>query len=156
MYTSHQKSVAIFGFILFSPGDGQFTAAPPTCPGDTFTFKCTVTGDINGSTFWRVNGSIECFLSHSTHNVRPCGNSSNFTLTTGTGFETQNATSFSSTLSGNATPALNGTLVECSGRFPWDAEIMVGNSTLQILGQYHVFLYFILFLFYFIYFFYCR
>ena len=140
MYTSHQKSVAIFGFILFSPGDGQFTAAPPTCPGDTFTFRCTVTGDRNNVTLWRVNGSIECFLSHTTqHDPRSCGSGSPFTLTTGTGFETQNATSFSSTLSGNATSELNGTLVECFGPgSSREPENMVGNSTFQILGQYHV------------------
>ena len=86
------------------------------------------------------------------------GNSSDFTVTTGTGFGT-NATSFSSTLSGTATPALNGTLVECSGMLPRDAEIMVGNSTLQILGQYHVFIFIFLFFFIFIFlllFFYCR
>ena len=67
------------------------------------------------------------------------GNSSDFTVTTGTGFGPTNATSFSSTLSGTATPALNGTLVECFGpRLARDAENMVGNSTLQILGQYCV------------------
>ena len=128
----HQKSVAIFGFILFSPGDGQFTAPPPTCPGDTFTFRCNVTGDRNGDTRWKVGGSSECILGHSTPNdPRPCGSGSPFTVTTGTGFGT-NATSFSSTLSGTAIPALDGTLVEC---FDQDVENMVGNSTLQILGQ---------------------
>ena len=129
----HQKSVAIFGFILFSPGDGQFTAPPPTCPGDTFTFRCNVTGDRNGDTRWKVGGSSECILGHSTPNdPRPCGSGSPFTVTTGTGFGT-NATSFSSTLSGTAIPALDGTLVEC---FDQDVGNMIGNSTLQILGQY--------------------
>ena len=67
---------------------------------------------------------------------RSCGNSSDFIVTTGTGFGT-NATSFSSTLSGTAIPALDGTLVECFGRDAGqDVENMVGNSTLQILGQY--------------------
>ena len=88
-----------------------------------------------------VSAKCDCVLSHATQNdPRPCGSCSDFTVTTGTGFGT-NATSFSSTLSGTATPALNGTLVECSGMLPRDAEIMVGNSTLQILGQYHVFIF---------------
>ena len=132
----HQKSVAIFGFILFSPGDGQFTAAPPTCPGDTFTFRCTVTGDMSRFTHWKVGGSSECFLSHTTPmDPRSCGNSSDFIVTTGTGFGT-NATSFSSTLSGTAIPALDGTLVECFGRDVGQVVgNMVGNSTLQMLGQ---------------------
>ena len=123
---------------FFSPGDGQFTAAPPTCTGDTFTFRCTVTG--NGVTLWRVGGTSECFLSHTTPmDPRSCGNSSPFTVATGTGFGA-NATSYSSTLSGTASPALNGTLVECFGpAFSREPENMVGNSTFQILGQYHVF-----------------
>ena len=52
-----------------------------------------------------------------------------------TGFGTS-ATSFTSTLSGTATPALNGTLVECFGpALSRDAGNVVGNSTLQIVGQ---------------------
>ena len=83
-----------------------------------------------------MGGSIECSLPHSTPNdPRPCGSGSPFTVTTGTGFGT-NATSFSSTLSGTAIPALDGTLVECFGRdVGQDVGNMVGNSTLQILGQ---------------------
>ena len=131
---------------FFSPGDGQFTGPPPTCPGDTFTFRCTVTGD--GITIWRVGGTSECFLSHTTLIDRSCGNSSDFTVTTGAGFGA-NATSFSSTLSGTATSELNGTLVECFGpAFSREPENMVGNSTFQILGQYHVFFLFIFFNFF--------
>ena len=117
------------------PGDvlGQLTPAPRTCPGDTFTFRCTVTGDVNGLTSWRVNGSSECILAHNTARApAPCGQSdSPFTVTTGTGFGTS-ATFYSSTLSSIATTTLNGALVECFGPV---RENMVGNSTLRILGQ---------------------
>ena len=118
---------------------GQFTAAPPTCPGDTFTFRCTVTGNRNGVTIWRVGGSSDCLLGHSTADLPgPCGSGSPFTVTTGTGFGTSNATSFSSTLSGTAAPTLDGTLVECFGpALSRDAENRVGNSLLQISGQYY-------------------
>ena len=90
-----------------------------------------------GVTSWRVNGSKECVSGHTTPmDPRSCGNSSDFIVTTGTGFGT-NATSFSSTLSGTAIPALDGTLVECFGRDVGQVVgNMVGNSTLQILGQY--------------------
>ena len=55
--------------MIFSPGDvsGQLNAAPPTCPGDTFIFKCSVTGDRNGVTIWSVgNGSAPCYTVHPT------------------------------------------------------------------------------------------
>ena len=125
-------------FPLFSPGNitGQFIAALSTCPGDTFTFRCTVTGGLNGITIWRVVGSGECSLVHNTASAPgPCGSGSAFTVTPGTGFGTS-ATLFSSTLSSIATPALNGTLVECFGpALSRDAGNMVGNSRLQIIGQ---------------------
>ena len=92
---------------------------------------------MSGITIWRVNGSIECSLVHNTVSAPgPCGPSNTFTATSGSGFGTS-ASSFSSTLSGTATPTLNGTLVECFGpAFFRDADNMVGNSTLLILGQY--------------------
>ena len=115
----------------------QFTAPPPTCPGDAFTFTCNVTGDSSGLTLWRVCGSSECTLLHSTARaLGPCGSGSPFTVTTGTGFGTS-ATSFSSKLDGIADLILNGTLVECFGpAFSRDSENRVGYSTLQIIGQY--------------------
>jgi len=116
---------------------GQFTAAPPTCPGDTFTFRCNVTGDMNGITIWRVGGgSSECSLVHSTASVPvSCGVASPFTAAPGTGFGTS-STSFTSTLSGTATTTLNGTLVECFGpAFNRDAGNLVGTNTIQIRGQ---------------------
>ena len=117
---------------------GQFTVPPPTCPGDTFSFRCTVTGDMSGVTLWKVGSSSECLLPYSTvHNPRPCGTASGFIVRPGTGFGITSATSFSSTLSGTATPELNGTLVECFGpQFSRDAGNRVGSSSLQILGQY--------------------
>ena len=128
----------MFLFIGLFPGvvTAQFTAPPPTCPGDTFTFRCTVTGDMSGITIWRVGGSSECSLTHATiDGPRPCGSGSPFTVATGSGFGTS-ATSLTSTLSGTATPALNGTLVECFGpALSRDAGNVVGNSTLQIVGQ---------------------
>ena len=116
---------------------GQFTAAPPTCPSGTMSFTCTVTGDSDGVTIWRVNGSSECLLSHNTEGATStCGPDSAFTARGVTGFGTTSATSYSSTLSGTATSALDDTLVECFGpalsRQPGN---MVGNSTLQILGK---------------------
>ena len=83
-----------------------------------------------------MNGSSECPQAHSTaDDPGPCGTGSPFTVTTGSEFGTS-ATSFSSTLSATATSKLNGTLVECFGpALSRDAENMVGNSTLQILGQ---------------------
>ena len=118
---------------------GHFTGAASVCPGDTVTFRCTAVGDMNGITIWRVGGSNECTLLHSTASVPiPCGTDSPFTVRTQNGFGT-GATSYSSTLSGTATFALNGTLVECFGPFfSRDAHNMVGNSTLQISGQYRL------------------
>ena len=125
-------------YIFFFSQDnvaGQLTAAPPTCPGDTFTFQCTV-GDMSGITIWRVGGRSECPLVHSTANVPvSCGATSPFMATPGTGFGTS-ATSFTSTLSGTAAPALNDTLVECFGpAFSRDAWNLVGKNTIQIRGQ---------------------
>ena len=83
-----------------------------------------------------MGGSTECSLLHNTASAPgPCGSGSPFIVTTGTGFGT-GATSFSSTLSGTATLALDGTLVECFGPgLARDAENRVGGSTLQILGK---------------------
>ena len=128
-----------------SSGDvtGQLTAAPPTCPGETFTFTCTVTGDINGTTIWRVAGSTtwseggnrECPLLHRTSSSSICGPSNVFTANSGAGFGAS-ATSFTSTLSGTAAPALDGTLVECFGLAtstdPWN---LVGKGMLKLKGQ---------------------
>ena len=113
--------------------DGQFIA-PPTCPNDTFTFSCTVGGDSTGTTFWRVGGSsgFICTLSHSTPVViTTCGPGGVLTAR----FDTTNASSFSSLLSGPATTELDGTLVECFGpAFSQDAENRVGNGTVQTIG----------------------
>ena len=124
---------------ISTPGHvaGQFTAAPPTCPGGMMVFTCTVTGDMSGVTTWRVGGSSECLLSHNTAGTTSnCGPGNTFIATPGNGFGTS-ATSFSSTLSGTATSELNGTLVECFGpnlvRQPGNT---VGNSSLQILGKF--------------------
>ena len=100
-------------------------------------FTCTLTGDRNGVTIWRVDGSSECILSHSTADTTStCGPDSAFTATAATGFGTTNATSFLSTLSGTTTSTLNGTLVECFGpNLNRDPGNRVGDSTLQILGE---------------------
>ena len=118
---------------------GQFTAAPPTCPGGNLRFSCTVGGDRNGVTIWRVSGTSECTLAHSTAGASStCGAGSVFMATSGSEFGTS-ATSFSSTLSGTATSTLNGTLVECFGpHLNREPGNRVGDSTLQILGE-HIF-----------------
>ena len=84
--------------------------------------------------------SSECSLLHSTASAPgPCGSGSPFTVTAGTEFGTS-VIFFTSTLTGIATPTLNGTLVKCFGPgLARDAENRVGKSTIQILGQYHVF-----------------
>ena len=117
---------------------GQLTGPPPTCPGDTFTFRCTVTGDRSGITLWRVGGSSECLLSHNTAGTTSnCGPDNTFTARGVTGFRT-NATSFSSILSGTATSTLDRTVVDCFGpTLSRDADNRVGNSILQISGQYY-------------------
>ena len=114
---------------------GQLTAAPPTCPDDTFTFSCTVTGDISGITIWRVNGSSNlCFLVHISTSSSTCGPGNAFIAISGTGYGTS-ASSFSSTLSGTATSALDDTLVECFGPAGnLDPQNRVGSNTLQIIG----------------------
>ena len=124
-------------------GTGQFTPAPPTCPGETFTFTCNITGDSNGITIWRVGGNAtwseggnrECPLIHRTSSTSICGPSNVFTANSGTEFE-PSATSFTSTLSGTATPALNGTLVECFGLADCvDPGYLVGKGVLKLRGQ---------------------
>ena len=134
-------SIAYMYWFCISPGHvaGQFTAAPPTCPGDTFIFRCIVTGDRSGITTWRVGGSSECILAHSTAGATSmCGpNNAAFTATSGAEFGT-NGPSFLSTLSGIATSELDGTLIECFGpHLARVAENMVGKRTLQVLGQYN-------------------
>ena len=118
-------------FVLFS-GDvaGQFTAPPPTCPSDTITFECTVKGNSSGITLWRVgSGGGSCSLFHSSSvSTSNCGPGNVFTAK----FDVINATSFLSSLSGTATPALDGTLIKCFGpMFPGD---VVGSDTIQIVG----------------------
>ena len=121
-----------------SSGDvaAQFTAAPPTCSGGTFTFRCNVTGDRSGITIWRVGRRSECTLVHRSTSTSICGPSDTFTAVFGAGFGTHGST-FSSTLSGTLTPAMDGTLVECFGPgLARDVENRVGESILQILGSF--------------------
>ena len=119
---------------------GQFTAAPPTCPGDIFTFKCTVTGNMSGLTIWRVNNTREgessrCNLVHRTLSSPICGPGNVFTSRSESGFGT-NGPSFSSTLSGTADTTLDGTLVDCFGPANnVDTGNKMGCSTLQVVGQ---------------------
>ena len=122
---------------------GQLTAARPTCPGETFTFTCTVTGDINGITIWRVGesttwsegGNRECPLVHRTRSSSVCGPSNIFTANSGAGFRAS-ATSFTSTLSGTADPALNSTLIECFGLAnSIDLGNLLGKGMLKLKGQ---------------------
>ena len=126
------------GDLFFYAGDvaGQFTAAPLLCPGDTFTFRCTVTGNKSGVTTWIVNGSIECNLFHRSNSSSICGPSDSFIARPGSGFGT--STSFTSTLSGTADRALNGTLVECFGPANnVDPGNRISGSNLEILGKYY-------------------
>ena len=68
---------------------------------------------------------------------RPSRTSNEFTAEPGTGFGTS-ATLYSSTLSGTATPELDGTPVECLGptsSLTDAAGNMFGNSTIHTIGQ---------------------
>ena len=126
-------------FIILSPDNvsGQFTGTLLACPGDTFTYKCTVLGDRSGITIWRVGTSDECTLVHRSTSSSICGPNDAFTAAPGTGFGNISATSFSSTLNGTATSALDGTLVECFGPgLARDAENRVGHHILQMIGHY--------------------
>ena len=122
---------------------GQLSAPPPTCPGGTFTFRCTVGGAMTGTTIWRVNGSSNsttnlCVLSHlrtgAVSTCIPSGASHLFTAMPESGFGGNGP--FTSTLRATADPVLNGTLVECFGPdFTLDSGNRVGSSTIQIVGQ---------------------
>ena len=75
-------------------------------------------------------------MSHTSTSTAICGPSNDFIATAETGFGTTNATFYSSTLSGTASPILDGTLVDCFGSVnSVDPGNRVGGSTLRILGQ---------------------
>ena len=138
LYCNMQRQL-LQGMLYFSPGDvaGQFIQAPPACSGSTLTFRCTVVG--SGTTFWRVNGSSNlCTLVHlstSTDTCAPSGGIDTFTAIPETGFGTSGP-SYSSTLSGTASSALDGTVVECFGpASSLDSGNRVGSSTIHVLGQ---------------------
>ena len=83
-----------------------------------------------------MNGSIECTLVHRSNFSSICGPSDSFTARPGTGFGA--STSFTSTFSGTADPALNGTLVECFGPANnVDPRNRISGSNLEILGKYY-------------------
>ena len=85
-----------------------------------------------------MNGSIECNLWHRYNFSSICGPSDSFTARPGAGFGTSDATSYSSTLSGTATPALDGTLFECFGPANnVDQGNKINGSTLQMLRKYY-------------------
>ena len=142
LHTASDKNLGCeTAYHFLSPGDvgGQLTVAPPTCPSDsdTITIRCTVGGDSTGTTIWRVGGSTTCSLSHSTPTATStCGPGGVFTAR----FDTTNTTFFSSRLSVTGTTELDGTLVECfRPAFSLDAGNRVGDSILQIAGQYTAF-----------------
>ena len=88
---------------------------------------------MNPVILWRVNGTSDlCIVSQISTNTDECG--PNDVLTASPGRAT--ATSYSSTLSGNADPELDDLLVECFGPDN-NAEISnrVGESPIQIVGQ---------------------
>ena len=90
---------------------------------------------MSGFTIWRVGGSSECTLVHRSASSL-CRPNNVFTARSETGFGTS-TTSYTSTLSGTATSELNGTLIECFGpHLDREPGNRVGNSTLQILGEY--------------------
>ena len=126
--------------MYYAPGDvaGQLTATLPTCPGYNITFRCTVTGDMEGITIWRVNRSSDCNLVHRTTSSSICGPNDVFTARSDTGFGSSGPL-FSSTLSLTANTSLDGILVECFGPANnVDAGNRINGSTIQIPGQRNV------------------
>ena len=127
--------------IYILPGDvtGQFTAAPPTCPGRNITFRCTVNG--SGTTLWRVGGSSNlCTLLHGVNDTvstcMPNGASRPFTAMPESGFGPGSSGPFTSTLSATTDPVLDGTLVECYGPDgTLNLESRVGSSSIETIGQ---------------------
>ena len=83
----------------------------------------------------RVGGSNECILAHSTAGATSlCGPHNAFRAAPETGFEADGP-SFTSTLNGTATSALNGTLVECfEPAINIDPGNRVGISAILIRG----------------------
>jgi len=84
---------------------------------------------------WGGSSGTECILIHrNPNNTEACGPGGVFEAR----FSTATATSFTSTLSCGMTPIeLDGILVECFGpTLARDAGNMVGNRTIQIVGQY--------------------
>ena len=79
--------------------------------------------------------SSDCSLVHRSKSTN-CVPSDTFTAKSDNGFGTSGP-SYSSTLSGTAIPAMDGTLVECFGPANnVDPDNKINASTLQILGQY--------------------
>ena len=117
--------------------DGQLTAPrSPTCPGNAFTFDCTVMpmSGMNAVILWRINNTTDlCIVSQISTNTDDCGQNDAFTASPGT----SNATSFSSTLSATADPELDGLLVECFGPVndKQNMDNKVGEHPIQIVGQ---------------------
>ena len=86
-------------------------------------------------TTWKVGRSSACPLLHRGTTSLSCGPGNAFTGTSGTGFGVS-TTSFSSSLSVTATPALNGTLIECFGPGSGgDLGNRVGGSAIHVVGQ---------------------
>ena len=91
---------------------------------------------MNGLTIWRVGSGVsDCPLFHSDAGASSsCGPGNAFMAAAGTGFGA-NVTSFTATLSGTATPALDGTRVQCFPDANRDPGNRVGDSNLQIIGM---------------------
>ena len=116
--------------------DGQLTAPrSPTCPGNAFTFDCTVMpmSGMNAVILWRVDDTTDlCIVSQISTNTDACGPNNAFTASP----VRANATFFLSTLSGTADPELHGVLVECFGPVNnVNIGSRVGKSHIQIVGQ---------------------
>ena len=80
--------------------------------------------------------SSDCPLFHSDAGASSsCGPGSAFMAAAGAGFG-DNVTSFTATLSGTATLALDGTRVQCFPDLNRDPGNRVGDSNLQIIGMY--------------------
>ena len=118
---------------------GQFLAAPPTflvipSPSDVLLLAA-VTKSPSGE--W-VEGpvNVHCYTVQQVPLVRVgLVVLSMLQLGLGFNFGTTSATSFTSTLSGTATSALNGTMVECFGPgLAREPENVVRKNAIQILG----------------------
>ena len=114
--------------------DSNFTSPPPVCPGTNVTFTCSVADPGNPpglrSTIWTIESNPnQCGLSHPVAPTRiPCA--SLFIATLGL----PQGVCYTSNLTATVNDDYNGLSVLCYA-FAAQPQFLVGNATLQVIGQ---------------------